>query len=365
MSQVPGREKTFRALSVAGGGMRGLSTAVYLSSLEREFARNRGLHALDIGKGFDLIAGTSTGGIIACALAAGIPLARVAQFYRDHGKAIFPAKLPAKVGWDFAVQLFTRRRHLRAGGAALRAVLDDALGNTTLGEAYAKRGIALAIPTIEMARHEARVFKTPHLGGHRDDDFRLVDVCMATTAAPIFLPLARVENSGTGHAHVFADGGLWANNPVLVALLDALDMTKPGDRIEIFSVGPPYRPGGHAGEPDDLNWGLQEWKFGARAMSLALDVQETAFDWMAREFARHVHRDCRIVRFPRARVPADAMPYLELDETSPKGLRVLEEQAQGDVALTLSLCSRGGEDGRPLCELFNALPAGEVLNSGG
>ena len=61
-----------RVLSIEGGGMRGLYSAAYLSLLARRYAEKRKLRDLDIGKGFDLIVGTSTGGILACALAADI-----------------------------------------------------------------------------------------------------------------------------------------------------------------------------------------------------------------------------------------------------------------------------------------------------
>jgi len=69
------RPKPFRVLSVDGGGMRGIYTAAYLAWLSDRFARERGLPNLDVGKGFDLVTGTSTGAIIACAAAMGVPMA--------------------------------------------------------------------------------------------------------------------------------------------------------------------------------------------------------------------------------------------------------------------------------------------------
>src|SRR5712692_9506401 len=86
--------RPFRIVSLDGGGMRGVYTATYLGELADAFARKRRIPALDVGKGFDLIAGTSTGGIVACALAAGIPLRAVVSLYQEHGRAIFPMKLP-------------------------------------------------------------------------------------------------------------------------------------------------------------------------------------------------------------------------------------------------------------------------------
>ena len=84
----------FRVLSLDGGGMRGTYTATYLDRVASTFARRRGVEALDIGAAFDLIVGTSTGGIIACALAKGVPLSEVVTLYQEHGPKIFTQPLP-------------------------------------------------------------------------------------------------------------------------------------------------------------------------------------------------------------------------------------------------------------------------------
>jgi Patatin-like phospholipase len=82
-------KQPFRVLSLDGGGMRGTYTATYLERVAGTFAKKRGLEALDIGAAFDLIVGTSTGGIIACALATGIPLAEVISLYAENGPRIW------------------------------------------------------------------------------------------------------------------------------------------------------------------------------------------------------------------------------------------------------------------------------------
>lgn len=77
--------KPFRVLSLDGGGMRGLYTASVLSTLSGRFGGNK---ILDVGKGFDLIVGTSTGGILATALVAGVPIPKVIDLYRQKGPII-------------------------------------------------------------------------------------------------------------------------------------------------------------------------------------------------------------------------------------------------------------------------------------
>lgn len=356
---VTSKPRRLRVLSIDGGGMRGLYTASYLEALAQRYTVTRKVAGLDVGKGFDLIAGTSTGAIIACALAAGIPLGRVTSLYRNFGQQIFPRKLPKRMGASIAWQACNRPRHLKAGTTVLENALRTELGDATMGSVWRDRCIALAVPAIEMGRHHAWVFKTPHLANtrHRDDDYSLVDVCLATTSAPVYRSLARIENPDTSGHHVFADGGLWANNPVLVGLIDALGMTVSGDRIEVFSLGTCPRPEGELIQADELDRGFAGWKFGAGVVTLALDAQEFAFDNMARMIAQHVDRDCHIVRFPHGKVPANIMKYLDLDETDSAAMNALEVQAQTDVYETLSRCGNAADvEGQLLNTLLNELP---------
>lgn len=356
---MTGKPRRIRVLSIDGGGMRGLYTASYLESLAQRYAVTRKVTGLDIGRGFDLIVGTSTGAIIASALAAGVPLDRVISLYRNYGRQIFPCKLPKRMGASLAWQAFSRPRHLKAGTAALENALRTELGDATMGSVWKDRGIALAIPAIEMSRHHAWVFKTPHLANtkHRDDAYRLADACLATTAAPVYRSLARINNPDTSGYHVFVDGGLWANNPVLVGLIDALEMTVPGDRIEIFSLGTCPCPEGELIQTDKLDRGFTEWRFGAGVVTLTLDAQEFAFDNMARMIARHISRNCHIVRFPHGNVPASIMKYLDLDETQNVAMDALEAQAQADVNETLSRCGDSADvQGQLLHKLLCELP---------
>jgi len=111
--------RPLRVLSLDGGGMRGVYAATYLGELAEAFARKRHTAPLDVGKGFDLIVGTSSGGVVACALAAGVPLREVVALYREHGAAIFPMKLPTGFGFSLITQLVTRRAALARGAKAL------------------------------------------------------------------------------------------------------------------------------------------------------------------------------------------------------------------------------------------------------
>lgn len=348
-----------RVLSIDGGGMRGFYTCAYLAALSTRYSTTRNVSVLDIGAGFDLITGTSTGAIIACALAAGVPLERVASIYSHHGSKVFPTKLPKRFGPGLLWQLATRPRSLRSGANALKALLDGVFGDTTIGDIWRDRRIALAIPAVEMSRYHAWVFKTPHLANskHRDDGYKLSDACLAATAAPVYRSMACVNNADTSGHHVFLDGGLWANNPVLVGLIDALGMTQPGDEVEIFCLGTCPRPEGEQVQRHELARGLLGWGFGGEVVTMSIGAQEYAFDNMARMLAGHVDRSCRIVRFPHGSVPASVMDCLDLDETSKKAMCVLMGQAQNDVNETLSRTGdRRDSDGQLLDRLFRELP---------
>src|SRR3546814_6772795 len=118
-----------------------------------------------------------------------------------------------------------------------------------------------------------------------------VQTCLvrSTSAAPVYRSLAAVDHSDGGASagyNVFADGGLWANNPVLVGLIDALEMTRPDQKIEIFCLGTCPRPAGEQLARSDLHRGLVQWRFGGLAASLSIDAQEFAYDNMARKIGR-------------------------------------------------------------------------------
>jgi hypothetical protein len=355
-------KQPFRVLSLDGGGMRGTYTATYLERVADTFAKKRGLEALDIGAAFDLIVGTSTGGIIACALAAGIPLADVTSLYVENGPKIFSRPLPSGIMSTFS-DLSRRPSSLAAGTEVLRNALADRLKEKTLGQIYAERAIALAIPAVEMSQHHAWIFKTPHLRtttSHRDDNYKLVDICLATTAAPVYRSMAAVAHPDNkmGGFNVFVDGGLWSNNPVLVGLIDALDLTASGQEIQIFCLGTCPLPAGEQIARSAVDRGLREWHFGGDAAALAIDAQQFAFDHMAKKLAHHVDRQCTVIRFPSEKVPASLIPYLGLDESRDDAVQALINQARTDADMTNGRCAYADADPEAalICSLFNSAP---------
>ena len=204
----------FQILSLDGGGLRGMFSAAVLARLEQDLGGRITDH-------FDLISGTSTGGIIALGLGLGLSPRDILRFYTEHGPRIFRDRS----------RLRGVRQLMRAKYAAgpLRAALTDVLGERTFGESTKR----LVITSYNIGADDVYLFRTPHLDTlKRDWRERAVDVAMATAAAPTYLP-----GMALGGARLI-DGGVWANNPVMVALTEAVGPLKlPLEQIRVFSVG--------------------------------------------------------------------------------------------------------------------------------
>ncbi len=340
--------------------MRGIYTAAFLSRLIDQYARIRGESALDLGRGFDLITGTSTGAIVGCALAVGRPMTEIVSLYSEHGPKIFRHRLAGKVSAIY--RAMQGSRFVREGDKALRSALQAVLGEITMRDVFDRRGISLSIPAVLMSEHRAWVFKKTPKSGVRDDRYPLVDVCMATSAAPIYRSLAAIDdpNSPGGPQQVFADGGLWANNPIMVGLVDALAIASSNCAIEIFSLGTCPRPEGDHLNAETAHRSMLDWKLGADVAPLSISAQEFAFDHMARLLANAISncgRSIRRVRFPNKSVPASMTPFLALDDARPEAMKRLIGQAHTDADLTKSSCDDpNSEDGRMIKRLMFEIP---------
>lgn len=216
-------DRPFRILSIDGGGIKGILPATILSNLESNLPGNHGL-----ARHFDMIAGTSTGGIIAIGISLGIPAKDILDLYLTKGDRIFPSapwvlrKLGRHLG--AAKQVFHRRYD--------PTVLDHELARIVGGRSFGDAKCRLVIPAFDQ-NTEPCIFKTAHHPDYkRDCKERALTVARATSAAPAFL-------EGLEHAgRRFWDGGVFANNPVMIALVDALACYDvPRRNIHILSIG--------------------------------------------------------------------------------------------------------------------------------
>jgi hypothetical protein len=248
------KDRLFRILSIDGGGIRGVLPAAYLAELERRF-----LGGKSIGSYFDMVAGTSTGGIIALALARGMSAQEAERIYVDRSARIFP-ELKGWRKWRRLWRWLSRPKHdQQVLKNELLAVFDDAV----LDSAETR----LVVPSFEGRFGEPFIYKTPHHPDYQKDRHkRFSDVALHTTAAPSYYP--GIEDNG----YVMIDGGIWANNPIMNALVDVLacyDVPRENIRIlslgtgeENFTIGEDARNGGAA------KWAfLRTFKAAARAQS--------------------------------------------------------------------------------------------------
>ena len=210
---------TFRILSIDGGGIKGIFPAQVLVYLEDNCLGGR-----PIGDYFDLIADTSTGGIIALGLGAGLTARSLLDLYVKEGHRVFPPKQRLK-----GRRLFRRLSRNRYDRDALDGLLSQTLGVKTLRESRYR----LLIPATEAKHGDPAVYKTPHHPGYfLDGDKPMVEVAAATSAAPTYL--SPVIQDG----YILLDGGIWANNPTMMGLVEALTcFTVQREQIAILSIG--------------------------------------------------------------------------------------------------------------------------------
>jgi len=214
--------KPFRILSIDGGGIKGILPASVLSQIEEKYLDR------PIGNYFDLIAGTSTGGIISLGLALGLCARKILELYTNHGAEVFPPLSFDPFGLRKKMRFLSNITHYAYRADVLRGHLDNIFRDLTLGDAKTR----LCVPSFD-GFTEVYIFKTPHHADYKLDwRERIVTVAMATAAAPTFFPV--YKDGG----RFFADGGVWANNPVMLALVDTLACYEIDRRqIQILSLG--------------------------------------------------------------------------------------------------------------------------------
>jgi len=189
--------RRFQILALDGGGYKGMFSAAVLACLEQD------LHT-SIVDHFDLVAGTSTGGIIALALGAQKSPREMVDFYLEHGPQIFGHRRRRLVRQVF---------RSKYDPAPLKQALEEVLGDQCLWQS----SVPLCIPSYNLRNDEVYLFRTPHSNRlARDWRERMVDVALATSAAPTFLPAHHLRGLR------LVDGGLWANNPSIVAVAEAV-----------------------------------------------------------------------------------------------------------------------------------------------
>lgn len=204
----------FQILSLDGGGIKGLFSAAVLAAIENDLGTTVVDH-------FDLIVGTSTGGIIALGLAAGMRPREIVEFYLSKGPSIFPTG-----------RLVRWRHWWRAKFApeSLQTALQSCFKDKRIADCTKR----VVIPSYNLGEDDVYLFRTPHAERlKRDWKVPLWKVALATSSAPTFFPCSRhVDNLR------LIDGGVWANNPTMVGIVEAYGTLEiPLNAVHVFSIG--------------------------------------------------------------------------------------------------------------------------------
>lgn len=325
----------YRVLCLDGGGMRGLYTVGILENLTNLFNPSLKRKNADIGKAFDLICGTSTGSILAAGLVNGTPLVEIRDLYKDHGHKIFHTPQPhTNNKWKLGHWAWKHRKRSSSCADSLKSVITEAFGSITLATLFDKRKIGLCIPTVDARNHHPKVIKTPHNPQKRlNDNWKLADACMASAAAPIFLPIHKMTDpDNTDLSHLFTDGGLWANNPVLIGLTEALQQAHRGQKIQILSIG--TNSTSSARPIDKTDRGIVCWKAGIGPLEMSMAAQEKGHDYTAKLLIQSLNSsgmNIELLRLKESPTSEDDMKVIGLDKADKIAIQTLSNKAHYDA----------------------------------
>jgi uncharacterized protein len=210
--------REYKILAISGGGIRGILPATYLAELETENGRT--------SQYFHMLAGTSTGAIIALAVALNIPASEVQRLYTASAKDVFSRNYK-----NGPKSLFSSKYK----NTKLKTELQKVFGSHLLRECVTD----ICIPAVDIASGMAIVFNKKDF-----PDALAWEVALSSAAAPVYFPPATFDGNSQLKG-TYIDGGLWANNPSLVAISESLSQDQGSlalDKIRILSLGTGYYP---------------------------------------------------------------------------------------------------------------------------
>jgi patatin-like phospholipase/acyl hydrolase len=294
-----------RILAIDGGGIRGLIPAVVLADLERRTGRR----TADI---FDLIAGTSTGGILACGLtrpredgAPAFTAADLIGLYESEGPEIFHRSLLKRVE---SAEGYVDERYDDSG---LNAALRRYLGATRLSQALTD----VFITAYEIERREAFFFRSSRARTDPGHDFTLVDAARATAAAPTYFEPVRVNDVGGAGGYALVDGGVFATNPAMTAYAELAAAGRREEVDLVLSLG----TGSHTRRlplEEVRRWGRLEW---------ARPIVDVVFDGVAQTVDFELEQLLPAGRYVRLQTRLDEASD-DLDDASDRNLEALRRE---------------------------------------
>ena len=304
-----------KVLAIDGGGIRGLVPAMVLEEIERRTRR-------PTAASFDLIAGASTGALLALGLtrpgpegAPAFTASALRRLYEERGAEIFD-----RSSWRWLGTLggLTDERY---PAGPLERVLREYFGEARLREALAP----VLVPAYAIELRSAFFFRSHRARRDPSHDFPMWEVARAATAAPTYFEPAELADAATATYYALIDGGVFANNPALAAYVEARTLFPKRERILVVSLGT-----GRRTRPlryrDVRNWGLARWA--PAILDVIFDGVSDTVDYELTHLlpTREPHR--RYYRFQiDLRNASDA-----LDDATPQNLRALAAEARALIA---------------------------------
>ncbi|CAH2075719.1 unnamed protein product, partial [Thlaspi arvense] len=283
----PSRGKRVTILSIDGGGIRGIIPGVILAKLESQLQELDG-EQVRLADYFDVITGTSTGGLVTAMLAAPNKDQRplyaakdIVPFYLEHSPKIFPQ---IRGPFASAINFFKALMGPEYDGKYLHKLIRSILEETKLHQTLTN----VVIPTFDIKLLQPVIFSSFEENSKHIIDGKLSDICIGTSAAPTYLPAHYFNNQddqGRMREFNLIDGGVAANNPALVAIGEVTRQVfkkhpgfypvKPEDygRFMVISVG----TGSSKVEPiydakKVAKWGLLSWLHNKNGSTPLVDV---------------------------------------------------------------------------------------------
>lgn len=319
-AKPPKPKRTIKILSIDGGGIRGVIPAIVLAKIE-EITKTPIAHL------FDLIAGTSTGGILALGLVkpdkkgSRQPAYRAADWlhiYEEEGTKIFNQSM-----WERVRSMGTwweRKYHAQG----IEQVLENRLANARLKDAITD----VLITSYEMQHQNPCFFKSRYAKERPEFDFYMKQIARATSAAPTYFEPACLEILNSKDPFVLIDGGVVANNPALCAYAEAKNMFPDADDFLVVSIGT-----GEMSRQYDYEqvkkWGLGGWI--QPMFSLWFHGLNITVDYQLRQLLPNKKGVQQYYRF-QTTLPKDSE---HLDNTNLENIQVLKEITHHNIILDM------------------------------
>lgn len=300
-------DKPFKILSIDGGGIKGLYSSKIIEHLEEK-------HQCSMSDYFDMICGTSTGGLIALALSLKIPATEISKIYETYGENIFPKR---NKYYNLFRQTLFRGKY---SDKNLRKVLELYFGDKKIIES----NNLLCIPSYSITDGRPFVFKFDHKEGSldRDNKAKYVDIALATSAAPTYFPLSEIDYYNNKQ---FIDGGVWANNPTLVGVIEALTyFLIPGSEytsLEILSIS---SLNATPGKPTGLkrNRSFIDWK--DDLFDTSINGSSFFTHYILSKLSEVNNTRIKYIRVPSEQISAEQSHLIQLDNASKNAIDLIK-----------------------------------------